>query len=155
MSWSLDDYCASQSVPNREELPPSSRLFLERLNLPSIHPFCENPSSFYLDDIPPSGPTTIYSDHELHPNVFQAALTFYTMKITPHLAFAELWLRLLSSLIAPACLLFLIRAETKQQQQQQEESSQKKKKSSSDRYVAAACVWAVLCSALIMTDSQL
>lgn len=137
MSWSLSDYCASQlEEPDWDAtLPSSSRLFLDRLGLPTMHPFC---SPFYQEqsNVPGQGPIL----QPVHETLMDALLTFVFRHVPPHLAFIELWLRLFASVVAPASLIYLLL--------QQDQCK------SFDKGLARASVLAVASSMILMTDSM-
>lgn len=105
MFWSLENYCASQSGIDFGSLPESSRLFLEGLNLPSVHPFCsEDALPFRLDDVPPMGRL----DHRFEgESIIQSLITGFYMVAPALLAMAELWLRLFAGAIGPIGILYL------------------------------------------------
>jgi len=142
MEWSLDEYCASQPVANWDLLPESSRLFLEKLSLSSVHPFCEHPSLYHDSNIPPMGPMLA----DVHDTVFQALVTYYFTNVPPLVAFINLWFRLLSGVAAPVGLLFLMWDEQK--------SMLSLKGEFSDCFVTRISLVAVICSMVIIVDSM-
>jgi hypothetical protein len=104
MIWSIADYCEGQMGIDLAMLDESSRQFLRALNLPSIHPFCDDPSSFAKEGVPPMGPLVQRFDDQ---NIFEAILTSWWMIAPPLLAMSELWLRLFAGALAPGGIVYL------------------------------------------------
>jgi hypothetical protein len=142
-SYSLESYCASQDAADWNLLPESSRVFLERLGLSALHPFCQDQDvfqSFATSDlpIPPMGPLQSFDQ-----NLWEAAVTYIYMILPPFLAFADCWFRLLSGLVAPLGLLYLVREDQIAMQAVK-----------ADRTSSRIILLTVLCSIPIMTDSM-
>eukprot|EP00980_Cylindrotheca_fusiformis_P021650 scaffold8505_cov130-Cylindrotheca_fusiformis.AAC.16 len=111
MVWSLEDYCASQHGIDYGQLPESSRIFLEALNLPSVYPFCTTDGpSFHLEGVPPLGPLDHRFDGE---SMVQKGITAFYMIAPPLLAIAELWIRLFAGYLGPIGIVYLLLADWK------------------------------------------
>jgi hypothetical protein len=109
--WSLDEYCQKellrQSQEDWSQLPETSRHFLQALQLPTIHPFCQATKldDFYMEGIPPMGPL-LQEDYHHH---FGDVIVTQLYRVLPALlAMGELWLRLFASAIAPLGILYMI-----------------------------------------------
>ena len=56
MLWSLQEYCDSQKEIDINQLAESSAQFIQSLNLPSTHPFCDvDAPPFAMEGVPPMG----------------------------------------------------------------------------------------------------
>jgi hypothetical protein len=142
-SYSLESYCASQEAGAWNLLPESSRVFLERLGLSALHPFCKDQDVFQsiaTSDllIPPMGPLQSFDQ-----NLGEAVVTYIYMTLPPFLAFADCWFRLLSGLVAPLGLLYLVREDQIAMQVVK-----------ADRPTSTTILLTVICSIPIMTDSM-
>ena len=128
--WTIEDWCrrhrqelqeqqSQKQLQQHQQLPESSRLFLEKLNLPTLHPFCEdseegnesNGSNRYrpyeLPGVPRQGPLL---DYHVYDETLLDRLTTLSYSVFPSLlAMGELWLRLFASLAAPLGMLHLFR----------------------------------------------
>jgi len=90
-------------------MPSSSQEFLQILDLPMVHPFCQQEDVIaYFNDasgnIPPMGPL------DYHLNVepwWERAITTWLMVAPPLLAMAELWIRLFAGLLGPIGCVYL------------------------------------------------
>lgn len=142
-SYSLESYCASQEAADWNLLPESSRAFLERLGLSALHPFCEDQDviqSMVMSDlpIPPMGPLQSFDQ-----NLWETVVTYIYMALPPFLAFADCWFRLLSGVVAPLGLLYLVREDQTALQEVK-----------TDRPMSTTILFTVICSIPIMTDSM-
>ena len=142
-SYSLESYCASQEATDWNLLPESSRVFLERLGLSALHPFCKDQDIFQsiaTSDllIPPMGPLQSFDQ-----NSWEAVVTYIFIILPPFLAFADCWFRLLSGLVAPLGLLYLVREDQIAMQVVK-----------GDRPASTTILLTVICSIPIMTDSM-
>ena len=96
-------------------LPASTQSFLERLGLPTRHPFCEE---YFLEGggcvandtaVVQSGPLLLASQlQQLHDTRYDAAVTWIWQTVPPVWAFTELWVRLLAGWIAPVLVTYLL-----------------------------------------------
>ena len=107
--WSLEEYCANQQHVNWNDIgiPESTRRFVQSLNLPSIHPFCQEKTPFAAMEgiVPPMGPL----EHRFEDQTYlQALYTMWCMVAPPLLAMGELWLRLFAGAIGPLGITYLI-----------------------------------------------
>lgn len=113
----------------------SKQLFLQKLNLSSLHPFCNDTlkyiyhtPSYELPTIPSQGSIISnqsqqssffyhYDDNNNNDNnaLYESIITTYTMLIPPIIAITELWIRLFAFYIAIIGIIYL----SYQQQQQQ------------------------------------
>lgn len=99
--WSIEAWCASQeSIPTPMLESAATQTFLERLNCPTIHPFCSqfNDTTYPIPGIPPQGPL-LHADH--WETVGDVLMSTMAMTLPPLLAMAELWLRLFACVVAP------------------------------------------------------
>lgn len=104
--FSWQDYCASfapTSADGWEKLPESSRLFLELLNLSTVHPHCVSQS--FDTDAPLMGPLL---QHDYHESVWDALITTWKQASPTLFAMGELWLRLFAALLAPLGIAYLV-----------------------------------------------
>jgi predicted alpha/beta-fold hydrolase len=105
MPWSLDEFCASHRGSTWEQLPASSVAFLKKLDLTTIHPYCQNASAFLEDPaIPSMGPLREPVDD----TTIEALVTFAYAKLVPFCGFLDLWIRLVSGFLAPIGVMMLI-----------------------------------------------
>jgi hypothetical protein len=96
MVWSVEEFCADQkSLANIREMPASSRQFLLSLGLSAVHPICDS-CEFTIRQ----GPLL----QKINATAKEAFITFLVHQGTPHLAFLELWLRLLAGPAASICV---------------------------------------------------
>lgn len=105
--WSIDAWCDSQQPSDWSYLHQTSKDFLERLNLSSTHPFCEAGvrTTYQLPNVPGQGP--LLSQDHLE-SAWDVVVTIIAMGLPSLAAMAELWLRLLSSVVAPLGLAQMI-----------------------------------------------
>jgi hypothetical protein len=171
MSWTLNDYCASQlqclsgSSCDIHGLPESSRDFLTRLGLSTVHPLCgggddattsswmsRNMSSILVVP-PPQGPLLASSVKQIHDFMWQEiVVTWFLKTVPPYIAFFELWLRLLAGYVTPVAILYLLWY--RQQQQHNVSKTQQQKEEDKSRMANVLNLLAVAGSAIIMTDSM-
>ncbi len=117
MVWSLADYCATQQPLDLSSLIDSSRSFVESLDLPSVHPFCNDDAGpFPMEGVPPMGRMEHRFEDE---STLEMLITMWYMVAPPLLAMAELWLRLFAGALGPLGILYLLVDEWKWKQQQQ------------------------------------
>lgn len=141
MLWSLEDYCNSQEPIDLTLLEPSSRDFLDALNLPSIHPFCSDEGpSFQVEGVPPMGDLEYGFQDE---TIFQGMITMWYMIAPPLLAMTELWLRLFAGSLSPLGILYLTMDECKGPS----------RKDSDAKIVSFVSVLSVASSLVLMTDT--
>jgi predicted alpha/beta-fold hydrolase len=100
-AWTIEHYCASQIPSDTSRLAESSQLFLQALNLPLVHPFCNELATssdykYQLDGVPAQGPLLL-KDETYHDFVM---VLFYKF-VPPLLAMTELWIRLFAAILAP------------------------------------------------------
>ena len=112
---SFVDYCASQIPMDVSSLPETTQSFLQRLGLPTRHPFCDeyflNGGSFGANDseITQSGSLLLASQlQKLHDTRYDAAVTWFWQTVPPVWAFMELWVRLLAGWLSPVLLTYLL-----------------------------------------------
>lgn len=171
MSWSLEDYCASQQLSlNLEALPESSRDFIARLGLPSLHPYYNTNYASLIHEIsspvqlPPQGPLLAASMEDLHNHSrWQATITWFYQTVPPFLAFVELWLRLFAGYLAPLLVLYLLCycQQHKDRQLDTSFSFNKQRERRDDRPLRSfrvavqevLCLLALASSTILMTDS--
>jgi len=163
-SWSIESWCASQPESDWHDLPPSTQVFLGLLNLSATHPFCDPltaPVPYALEGVPPQGPLLHYDHLETWHDVWATAIA---MSLPPLAAMAELWLRLLASLIAPVGIAHLLYSEMKMQQQQSQSSSSNESNRTTKQqqqqparnyssYSPIICILTVAASAVLLTDT--
>eukprot|EP00529_Nitzschia_sp_RCC80_P015451 CAMPEP_0113473284 /NCGR_PEP_ID=MMETSP0014_2-20120614/17966_1 /TAXON_ID=2857 /ORGANISM="Nitzschia sp." /LENGTH=698 /DNA_ID=CAMNT_0000366049 /DNA_START=169 /DNA_END=2265 /DNA_ORIENTATION=- /assembly_acc=CAM_ASM_000159 len=131
--WSLRSYCEKQFQPNQQQydhggaddsLFDSSAIdFLERLGLPSVHPFCTDPEfldpetgvvnddAFNMEGIPPMGaldPNDFETIVHAQESVGAKLYTIWCRTAPVLLAMTELWLRLFAAIIAPVGIMYLL-----------------------------------------------
>jgi hypothetical protein len=110
IKWTIESWCESQIPSNWASLSASSQLFLQKLNLSSIHPFCDESSSYYFRPyeilgVPGQGPLLTYDHLD---GFVDKIITFSIMAIPSVAAMIELWLRLFASIIAPTGITYLL-----------------------------------------------
>ena len=145
----LIEYCASQIPVDTDTLPESTRDFLQRLALPTQHPFCEES---YLGGARPE--TLLFSFHQnLHDTWNDAAITWFRQRIPPVWAFSELCLRLVAGWLAPVLTLYLLlQAHSLSIQREGNSVVDIKRRSTSSS--SWCTLLALACSAIVMTDSN-
>lgn len=123
-AWSIESWCndqkpitfgATNDIANHAATT-NNDAFLKKLNMPFMHPFCDNTSQYYhrpydIDGIPKQGPLRLF-DYENHKhlfnnNIFDYLISCVTMIIPPFIAMLELWLRLFALIIAPIGITYL------------------------------------------------
>jgi predicted alpha/beta-fold hydrolase len=108
MIWSLEEYCQGQQPLDLETLTSSTREFLLNLDLPSVHPFCQDGvNSFHVfgEDVPPMGSL---GTERFHGQTFlQCVISLWYMIAPPLMAMAQLWLRLFASVVGPMGIVYL------------------------------------------------
>lgn len=110
--WSLEAFCAQQHeqyvLAHDQEwnsLHPSAKDFLEKLDLPSLHPFCTHPEETLLHPMPPPmGPT---SDFDAS-TVWEAMGTAFWYHVAPAAALTYLNAVLIAIYVAPIGLIWLL-----------------------------------------------
>ena len=113
-SWSIVQYCEENLATaldgaGWESMPISSREFLQALDLPNIHPFCQQEDIVgYFNgapgNVPPMGPMEQPFGNESWSERF---ITMWFMVAPPLLAMAELWIRLFAGILGPVGCIFL------------------------------------------------
>jgi hypothetical protein len=88
-------------------LPLSSQLFLERLDLPSIHPFCDEENS-YKSLMFPSAPDMGIPTDTVDESIFEYLTTTWYYYGRPRIALFEVWWFFLAGYVAPLGTLFLL-----------------------------------------------
>jgi predicted alpha/beta-fold hydrolase len=140
MAYSLETYCASQEVADWSLLPASTQAFLQKLSMSSVHPFCQDPGRILAaTDIPPMGPLAMPWNDE---DTWESLVTFIYMYLPPLFALVDSWFRLLSGVVAPVALLYLVW------------NKQCGTPIKDSRRVSKVVLIAAVCSLLIMTDSM-
>ena len=104
-AWTIEAWCATQKPTDFSGLHASAQTFLNKLNLGTIHPFCKDTASYYVDGVPPQGPLL---SHEHLDSTWDVALTAFYRICPPLLAMGELWLRLFAFLCTPLCMARLL-----------------------------------------------
>jgi hypothetical protein len=108
-SWSIDEWCNKQIPSNWDSLQQTSSIeFLQRLNLSSVHPFCNPltaPNPYEIPGVPGQGPLQNFDHLETWWDVL---ITIIATGAPSLAAMAELWLRLFSSVLAPLGTLYLL-----------------------------------------------
>jgi hypothetical protein len=108
-SWSIDEWCSQQEPSSWDALGHASSIqFLQRLNLSSVHPFCNPqtaPSPYEIPGVPGQGPL-LNNDHL--ETYWDVLVTINAMGTPSLAAMAELWLRLFSSIVAPLGVAILV-----------------------------------------------
>ncbi|KAG7366440.1 alpha/beta fold family hydrolase [Nitzschia inconspicua] len=99
MSWSMEDYCQRQQPVDLSAFRQSTQEFLFQLNLPSVHPFCDDNDFHFDETVPPMGPIGL--ERFRGQNLFQCIISMWFMIAPPLLAMAELWLRLFAGAFGP------------------------------------------------------
>jgi hypothetical protein len=113
-SWSIADYCednvAEALLAAALKIPVSSREFLRALDLPNVHPFCQQGDvlAFFHGapgNVPPMGPM----EHRFQDESWlEEVVTIWFMVAPPLLAMAELWIRLFAGILGPAGCTYLV-----------------------------------------------
>lgn len=109
-TWTIEAWCATQQPLDWKSatslLSPPSVAFLERLNLPSKHPFCELAVEDYeIPGVPGQGP--LLSNDHLE-TLYDIVVTVFAMGAPSLAAMAELWLRLFAFFLAPLGIAHLL-----------------------------------------------
>lgn len=155
---SFDDYCASQIPMDVTSLPATTQSFLQRLGLPTRHPFCEyflNGGSCVANDteITQSGPLHLASQlQQLHDTRYDAAVTWFWQTVPPVWAFTELWLRLLAGWLSPVLITYLLLQSHWVHHTVNSSVVVVKKKQGT--LVLWCALMSLACSAIVMTDSN-
>jgi hypothetical protein len=104
-TWSLEAFCDDQHSEDWSALPPSAQQFLQRLDLPSMHPFCSNPTETLIyPSAPDMGPPT----EPYATNSLDSLVTLYYYFVPPTVALIQIWAILLAGYLAPLGLSCLI-----------------------------------------------
>lgn len=156
-AWTIDTFCASQAPVDVTALHSSSQDFLQLLNLPFVHPFClpEAPRPFEWDGVPPQGP--LLSNDHLE-TLGDVVVTVAARTLPAFLAMAELWLRLLASLVAPlgvARLLYDAVVTIGASGKRSDISSSRKLASRKDMWCDAALCWVTIASSIVLCTDTL
>jgi hypothetical protein len=112
----MENYCnrhlQEQALDNWSLFSPTSRLFLEQLGLPALHPFC-NASSHAI--IHPSAPEMGPPTEPFDDNLVEALITLWYYYVPPSVALFLVWFFLFAGYIAPSgtTLLLWFRKRTK------------------------------------------
>jgi predicted alpha/beta-fold hydrolase len=108
-SWSIQKWCSQQEPSSWDALAHASSIeFLQRLNLPFVHPFCNPqtaPNPYEIPGVPGQGPL-LNNDHL--ETYWDVLITIIAMGTPSLAAMAELWLRLFSSILAPLGVAILV-----------------------------------------------
>jgi hypothetical protein len=151
MKWSLEEYCQGQSPIDIVSLKEVGGLitneFFTALDLPSVHPFCENleDDKFPGAGVPPMG--NLGFEHRFDGlSRYDILVTLWMMVAPPLLAMAELWLRLFAGALAPIGTIYLIFFNEGRKQSS-------KYSGSSPVKLSAIVILTVLSSLVIMTDT--
>jgi predicted alpha/beta-fold hydrolase len=118
-SWSIEAWCANQEQQLQQPgdvvvLDVVAQALLDALpNATIVHPFCTSftDATYGIAGCPPQGPLLFWHNHEDHSLVeryVDVVVTAAFIFFPSLLAMAELWLRLLASLIAPIGVLHLL-----------------------------------------------
>lgn len=138
----LEEYCANFREDKWDDLEASSQEFLQRLDLPTYHPFCVESSP--TTDAPAMG-----SYEGVCLPLWEKLLTFYFSFCVPLSSFASLWVRLLSGYIAPAAIVWLLWRETSMS------FSRSRKSQNNTRSISTIWVFLLLlCSFTVAVDSM-
>jgi hypothetical protein len=107
-NWSIDEWCQQQIPTSWDDIVHDTSMdFIQLLNLTFLHPFCNietRPNPYNIPNIPSQGPLMNYDHLETW---YDVLVTIVAMSIPSLAAMTELWLRLLSALIAPISVLYL------------------------------------------------
>jgi predicted alpha/beta-fold hydrolase len=107
--WTIEAYCQRQHELQTDwsHLPQASHDFVNALQLPSLHPFCQFPilSSYDVPGVPRQGPL-LHGDH--FDNWREVVLAWISMGVPSVTAILELWLRLIALLLAPLGIVLLL-----------------------------------------------
>lgn len=146
MLWSLQEYCASQQEIDFQELVDSSAQFIQSLNLPSIHPFCDDDAPpFDVEGIPPMG----RMDHRFEGEAtIETLITGLYMVLPALLAMGELWLRLFAGALGPLGVVVMAMREF-----QEKTSSGKQEKEKASKSFQLTCALTVASALVLMTDT--
>lgn len=144
MLWSLQEYCASQHEINLNELAESSVQFIQSLNLPSTHPFCDaDAPPFPVEGVPPMGRL----DHRFEgESTIETIITGLYMVLPALLAMGELWLRLFAGALGPLGVVVMAMREFQR-------SSGKKEQNKASKSFQLSCALTVASSLVLMTDT--
>jgi hypothetical protein len=153
--WSIDAWCDSQQPSDWSYLHQTSKDFLERLHLSSFHPFCEAGfrSTYQLPNVPGQGP--LLSQDHLE-SAWDVIVTIIAMGLPSLAAMAELWLRLLSSLVAPlgiAQLTYFYFRRSNRANIQQKVAPIGTTNDPSAAWLSATCLVTVASSVVLLTDT--
>jgi hypothetical protein len=153
--WSIDSWCESQQPSDWTYLHQTSKDFLERLSLSSSHPFCEARvrSTYQLPNVPGQGP--LLSQDHLE-SAWDVVVTIIAMGLPSLAAMAELWLRLLSSLVAPlgiAQLIYVCLQRNNKASMQQKVAPIGTTSDPSAAWLSATCLATVASSVVLLTDT--
>lgn len=112
-SWTIEKWCSQQEPSSWDSLGQASSIeFLHRLNLSSVHPFCNPltaPNPYKIPGVPGQGPL-LNNDHL--ETFWDVLVTIIAMGAPSLAAMAELWLRLFSSILSPLGVIFLALIDT-------------------------------------------
>ncbi|CAB9512115.1 Protein ABHD1 [Seminavis robusta] len=154
--WSLGEYCKTQLLRQRLEdwsqLPASSRTFLQSLQLPTIHPFCEATKldEFQVNGIPPMGPML---KEDYHHHMGDVIVTHIYRVLPALMAMGELWLRLFASVIAPLGIAYLIYCEILLVLRGTNSNSNNKAVGTSTKLFSVTILLTVASSVVLLTDT--
>jgi len=149
--WTIEAYCESQEPSDFSVLPNASRKFLEALSLSSVHPFCgeDAPEPYEIPGVPPQGPL-LQKDHL--ESIWDIVVTATAIAVPSLAAMAELWIRLLASLIAPFGIAYMLHdvllGEAASSKLLPAEKMNKKR-----RKLGIICLLSVVSSLIILTDN--
>ncbi|CAB9528190.1 Protein ABHD1 [Seminavis robusta] len=154
--WSLDEYCQTELLRQRVEdwsqLPEASRTFLQSLQLPTIHPFCQATKldEFQVDGIPPMGPML---KEDFHHHMGDVIVTLLYRVLPALMAMGELWLRLFASVIAPLGIVYLLYFEIPEAVRWTRTTTNDNKAVGTSKFFSAGILLMVASSVVLLTDT--
>ena len=163
-TWTLEEYCNHQTPLDWSTFSTSSstRDFLQALELPVVHPFCDhyvlhnsittsNTALYYLPEIPRQGPLV---NHDHLETAWDVIVTLFSMTIRPLASMAELWLRFFAFLLAPP-LIGLLWMWNEEDRWLASAAIPKERRPSFYRtfFAGMSCLFAVVCSIVLLTDT--
>mmetsp|Transcript_6557 Transcript_6557/g.9553 ORF Transcript_6557/g.9553 Transcript_6557/m.9553 type:complete len:647 (-) Transcript_6557:319-2259(-) len=136
----------------------TAKSFLEALNLPSIHPLCNDDGktfNFSNPSVPLDSEMTVF-ESDLRSTPLESMVTIYWQVAPALLAISELWLRLFAFLVAPICVSFLIMGNIAELTSNLAGLQGKHEKVNNRRnrfFVTAASILGLASSTVLLTDS--
>jgi len=111
----MEEFCNQHlkelALDDWSTLLPSSLLFLKKLDLPALHPYCNASSqSILLPSAPDMGPPT----EPININLYEHLITGWYYYVPPTIALFEVWFFFLAGYLAPAGALTLLWLSTRQ-----------------------------------------